>query len=62
MTYANRDCVREVCIKVRISPRDEAKLDALRQKIGGQTAAIARDLLLAQLDIALKAEKQEGPQ
>lgn len=61
MTYANRSLVRDIVIKVRISERDSEKLDQLQQQTGEQKASLARDLLLAQLELALKAEKQREP-
>lgn len=61
MTYANRSLVRDIVIKVRLSERDEAKLEQLQEQTGEQKAVLARNLLLAQLEIALAAEKKEGP-
>ena len=60
MTYADRSLVKEVVIKVRLSERDEARLQALQSKTGEQKAALARNLLLTQLEIALQADKQQG--
>lgn len=61
MTYANRSLVRDIVLKLRISERDAEKLEQLQQVTGEQKAVLARDLLLAQLDIALKAEQHKGP-